>query len=78
MSEMDASLTRPGGFDLMRKMMSTFSEKGVMSCSTEVPPVEDKICLGNERKEIKPSTSNKRDSQVDGEDNVTNAMPNNS
>ena len=35
-------LTRPGGFDLMRKMMSTFSEKGVMSCSTEVPPGQGK------------------------------------
>ena len=35
-------LTRPGGFDLMRKMMSTFAEKGVMSCSTEVPPGQGK------------------------------------
>ena len=40
--------------------------------------VEDKMCLGNERKEIKPSTSNKGDSQADGEDKVTDAMPNNS
>ena len=40
--------------------------------------VEDKMCLGNERQEIKPSTSNKGDSQADGEDNVTNATPNNS
>ena len=39
--------------------------------------VEDKMCLGNERKEIKPSTSNKGDSQVDGEDNVTDARPDN-
>ena len=40
--------------------------------------VEDKMCSGNERKEIKPSTSNKGDSQVDREDNVTNATPKNS
>ena len=40
--------------------------------------VEDKMCSGNERQEIKPSTSNKGDSQADGEDNVTNATPNNS
>ena len=40
--------------------------------------VENKMCSGNERKEIKPSTSNKGDSQVDGEDKVTNAMLNNS
>ena len=40
--------------------------------------VEDKMCLGNEHKEIKPSTSNKGDSQADGEDNVTNATPKNS
>ena len=45
--------------------------------SDEVKHVENKMCLGNEHKEIKPSTSNKRDSQVDGEENVTNAMPNN-
>ena len=36
------------------------------------------MCLGNERKEIKPSTSNKGDSQADGEDKVTDATPNNS
>ena len=40
--------------------------------------VENKMCLGNEHKETKPSTSNKGDSQVDGEDNVTDATPNNS
>ena len=40
--------------------------------------VENKMCLGNERKEIKPSTSNKGDSQVNREDKVINAMPNNS
>ena len=40
--------------------------------------VEDKMCLGNECKEIKPSTSNKGDSQADREDNVTNATPKNS
>ena len=39
--------------------------------------VEDKMCSGNERKEIIPSTSNKGDSQADREDNVTDAMPNN-
>ena len=36
------------------------------------------MCSGNERKEIKPSTSNKGDSQIDREDNVTNATPKNS
>ena len=36
MSEMDASFDNPGGFNLMREMMSTFLEKGVMSYSTEV------------------------------------------
>ena len=40
--------------------------------------VENKMCSGNERKEIKPSTSNKGDSQADGEDKVTDATPNNS
>ena len=40
--------------------------------------VEDKMCLGYERKEIRPSTSNKEDSQADGEDNVTDATLNNS
>ena len=40
--------------------------------------VEDKMCLGNERQEIKPSASNKGDSQADREDNVTDATPNNS
>ena len=40
--------------------------------------VENKMCLGNECKEIKPSTSNKGDSQADREDNVTDAMLNNS
>ena len=40
--------------------------------------VEDKMCLGNECKEIKPSTCNKRDSQAGGEDNVTKATLNNS
>ena len=40
--------------------------------------IENKMCSGNERKEIKPSTSNKGDNQADGEDKVTNATPNNS
>ena len=40
--------------------------------------VEDNMCSGNEHQEIKPSTSNKGDSQADGEDNVTKATPNNS
>ena len=35
--------------------------------------VEDKMCLGNEREEIKPSTSGKGGSQVGREDTVTNA-----
>ena len=40
--------------------------------------LEDKMCLGNERQEIKPSTSNKGDSQVNGEDKVIDATPNDS
>ena len=44
----------------------------------DLDSVEDKMCSGNERKEIKPSTSNKGDSQADGEDNGTHAMPKNS
>ena len=51
-------------------------------CSLEIlclgTCVEDKICLGNERKEIKPSTSSKGGSQVGREDTVTNATPENS
>ena len=39
--------------------------------------VEDKMCSGNEREEIKPSTSSKGDSQVGREDNVTHATPKN-
>ena len=35
--------------------------------------IEDKMCSGNERKEIKPSTSSKGGSQVGREDTVTNA-----
>ena len=37
--------------------------------------VENEMCSGNERKEIKPSTNNKEDSQVNEEDKVINAMP---
>ena len=40
--------------------------------------VEDKMCLGNEREEIKLSTSSKGDSQVGRQDNVTDATPKNS
>ena len=40
--------------------------------------VENKMCSGNERKEIKPSTSNKGDSQANREDKVTATTPNNS
>ena len=40
--------------------------------------VEDKMCLGNECQEIKPSTSNKGDSQASGKGTVTNATPGNS
>ena len=43
-----------------------------------IASVENKMCSGNERKEIIPSTSNKGDSQADREDNVTDAMLNNS
>ena len=42
------------------------------------PIVEDKMCSGNEREEIKPSTSSKGGSQVGREDTVTNATPKNS
>ena len=37
--------------------------------------VENKMCSGNERKEIKPSTNNKGDSQVNKEDKEINATP---
>ena len=37
--------------------------------------VENKMCLGNERKEIKPSTDNKGDSQVGEEDKEIDVMP---
>ena len=37
--------------------------------------VENKMCSGNERKEIKPSTNNKRDSQVNEEDKEIGIMP---
>ena len=36
--------------------------------------VENKMCSGNEREEIKPSSSGKGGSQVGREDTVTNAM----
>ena len=37
--------------------------------------VENKMCSGNEHKEIKPSTNNKGDSQVNKEDNEIDTMP---
>ena len=37
--------------------------------------VENKMCSGNERKEIKPSTNNKGDSQVNEEDKEIDVMP---
>ena len=37
--------------------------------------VEDKMCSGNERKEIKSSTDNKGDSQVGEEDKEIDVMP---
>ena len=37
--------------------------------------VENKMCSGNERKEIKSSTNNKGDSQVNQEDKEIDAMP---
>ena len=40
--------------------------------------VEDKICSGNECQEIKPSTSDKGDSQVSGKGTVTNTTLGNS
>ena len=43
-----------------------------------VTSVEDKIYSGNERQEIKPSTSDKGDSQASGKGTVTNATPGNS
>ena len=40
--------------------------------------VEDKICSGNECQEIKPSTSDKGDSQASGKGTVTDTTPGNS
>ena len=37
--------------------------------------VENKMCSGNECKEIKPSTNNKGDSQVNEEDKEIDVMP---
>ena len=36
---------------------------------------KNKMCSGNERKEIKPSTNNKGDSQVNEENKVIDSMP---
>ena len=58
-------------------LVLSFPMAGVFPVFTGLP-VEDKMCSGNEREEIKPSTSNKGDSQVDGENNVTDATPKNS
>ena len=55
-----------------------YKARFVMNGNVIDASVENKICLGNEPKEIKPSTSNKGDSQVNGEDKVTDATPNNS
>ena len=41
-------------------------------------PVENKMCSGNEHKEIKPSTNNKGDNQVNEENKVIDPTPKNS
>ena len=71
-------INRIQAFIILQSYLSLLVEIFQVYCFFVLFYVENKMCLGNERKEIKPSTSNKGDSQVNREDKVINAMPNNS
>ena len=67
--------TKPLQGNLLTTLRDTIM--GIINYPTK-ERAEDKMCSGNEREEIKPSTSSKGGSQVGREDTVTNAMPKNS